>query len=561
LLAKKYALANAIQFDGSASADRVLGKIMAEDPNLRESASDALRIVELIVKEINDLDLETQKREIEKIAPELLVRKKQKKIATFPELPQAKKGEVVTRFPPEPNGYLHIGHAKAAIISREYAKRYGGKFILRFDDTNPEKEGEYYQPQKEDLKWLGIDWDEEYCTSNNLEKHYKLAEKLIKEGNAYVCCCSPEEIKSSRFNRKPCKCRKNSIEKNLAKWSELFYMPEGKAVLRLKADLESPNTAMRDPTLFRLIDAPHPIQGKKYRCWPTYDFAGAVEDSLSGVTHAFRTKEYELRDEVYYYLLDKLNLRKPLLIEYSRLSLKGMPVSKRIIKNLIDERKVAGWDDPRVPTLRGLRRRGIQPNAIHQFVLSLGISKVESEITFDQLEAINRKNLDPVSKRLYFIPNPTRLIIHGVSPRETELRLHPQFDLGKRSLKVGRVFYISKQDVNQLEIGEKIRLKELYNVEIKKITEKEVWGDYEGEKLLPKIKKIQWVPENYVELEVICPKEIFVDGAYNPDSLKTLIGYVEKEIENIKSDEIVQFERFGFCRIEKNGKLRAFFCG
>jgi glutamyl-tRNA synthetase len=541
--------------------DSVLGKLMAEKPSLKECTPEVIPVVESIVRKVNELGLANQRRELKRLAPELLRKPKQKKVVAFPELSQAIEGEVITRFPPEPNGYLHIGHAKAAIIGYEYAKRYKGKFILRFDDTNPEKEGEYYQAQKEDLKWLGIEWDKEYCTSNHLEKHYQLAKKLIKEGNAYVCTCPPEKIKSNRFNKKPCRCRRNSIEENLAKWDELFYLPEGKAVLRLKGNLESPNTAMRDPTLFRLVDAPHPLQGKKFRCWPTYDFAGAVEDSLAGVTHAFRTKEYELRDEVYYYLLDKLHLRKPLLIEFSRLSLEGMPVSKRIIKALINEGKVAGWDDPRLPTLRGLRRRGIQPQAIYQFILSQGISKVESAITFDQIEAINRKLLDPITKRLYFIPNPIRLIVYGASPKEIKLKFHPQFDLGERSLKVGRVFYISEQDAGQLKEEEKIRLKGLYNIEIKKVTKKGIWGDYLGEKLLPELKKFQWVPEDHTRLEVLEPKEILVDNRYNENSLKTITGYAEKEIEKIASDEVVQFERFGFCRIEKDGKLRAFLCG
>jgi glutamyl-tRNA synthetase len=541
--------------------DSVLGKLIAEKPSLKECTPEVIPVVESIVKGVNELGLVNQKRELKKLAPKLLRKPKQKKVVAFPELAQAKEGEVVTRFPPEPNGYLHIGHAKAAIIGYEYAKRYKGKFILRFDDTNPEKEGEYYQAQKEDLKWLGIEWDKEYCTSNRLEKHHQLAEKLIKEGNAYVCTCSPEEIKSNRFNKKPCKCRRNSVEENLAKWDELFYLPEGKAVLRLKGNLESPNTAMRDPTLFRLVDAPHPLQGKKFRCWPTYDFAGAVEDSLAGVTHAFRTKEYELRDEVYFYLLDKLHLRKPLLIEFSRLSLEGMPVSKRLIKALINEGKVAGWDDPRLPTLRGLRRRGIQPRTIYQFVLSQGISKVESAITFDQIEAINRKILDPITRRLYFIPNPIRLIVHGTSPKEIKLKFHPQFDLGERSLKVGRVFYISEQDTCQLKKGEKIRLKGLYNIEIKRIAKEGIWGNYLSEKLLPGLKRIQWVPEDYTRLEVLQPKEIFINNKYNDDSLKTITGYAEKEIEKIATNEIVQFERFGFCRIERDGKLRAFLCG
>ena len=331
-IAKKYALLNAVKYNGKANLKAVIGKVMAE---VKKEAKDIVPIIKRIVEEVNSMSLEEQKKEIEKLGIKIEEKKKEKK--KLPPLPNAKKGEVITRFPPEPNGYLHIGHAKAAFIDYEYACMYDGIFILRFDDTNPINEKkEYYDAQKEDLKWLGIEWDKEYRTSDNLPKHYELAKKLLEEGNAYICTCSEEEIKKNRREMRECKCRNESE----LDWKDFIKMEEGKAVLRLKGDMKSQNTAMRDPVLFRIIEHPHPIHGTRFRIWPTYDFYGAIEDSLSGVTHPFRSKEYELRDEVYFYLLDLLGLRKPYLMEFSRLEIRGMPVSKRKIKPLIEEGKV-----------------------------------------------------------------------------------------------------------------------------------------------------------------------------------------------------------------------------
>jgi len=300
----------------------VIGKVMAE---VAGDARENIAIVRKIVDEINRLSVAEQNERIdaEGFAPQ----EKENDEKTLPPLPNAESGSVITRFPPEPNGYLHIGHAKAAVVDYEYARMYDGKFILRFDDTNPAAEAvEFYDVQRDDLRWLGIEWDKEHRTSDNLPQHYELAEQLIRDGHAYICTCNGSAIRESRRQRTACSCRGSMT---LDRWKTFFSMDEGTAILRLKGDISSDNTAMRDPTLFRIIDHPHPVHGTRYRVWPTYDFTGAVEDSLSGVTHPFRTKEYELRDEVYFYLLDCLGLRKPHLMEFARLAIEGMPVSKR----------------------------------------------------------------------------------------------------------------------------------------------------------------------------------------------------------------------------------------
>ena len=559
--ARIYALQNAVYFNGKANSNAVVGKVIATLRKDNFSPKEIIPIVNSVVADVNKLKLDKQIAELEKIAPELLKKEKKDRDFSLPSLPDAFKGKVVTRFPPEPNGFLHIGHAKAVIVDYEYAKMYEGKFILRFDDTNPENAKiDFYDAQKEDLKWLGVEWDEEYNTSSNLEKHYKFAEQLIKQNDAYVCTCSPEDIKQGRFHGKECNCCGNVCVDNTSLWKDMLNSSLEGAILRLRGDMTCVNTAMRDPTLFRIIDKPHPIHGDKYHVWPTYDFAGAIEDSISGVTHPFRTKEYELRDQCYYKLLDLLKLRKPHLMEFARLSIDGMPVSKRKIKPLIESGKVSGYDDIRLPTLRGLKRRGILPEAIKQFVLEQGISKVESSVSFSLVEATNRKIIDTSAKRYFFVRDPQKLIVKNAPDKIKEIKFHPDNkDLGSRTVKTDNTFFIQKSDMKGLKVGDVFRLKDLYNVKIIK-KDREIIGDYSGDLLIPESLKIQWTTDSFVKINIFIPEPLFKNDEYNPNSLNKIEGYAEKSVSLIKTGEIIQFERFGFVRIENdNNKITGFF--
>jgi len=555
-IARMFALQNAIRFDGNADVKAVVGKVIGVLRKDGFSPSEVIPIVRSVVGEINKIQLDIQISELEKLAPELLKKEKKERDFSLPELPYADRGKVVTRFPPEPNGYLHIGHAKASIVDYEYSRMYDGKFILRFDDTNPENaQSEYYDVQKEDLRWLGIDWDEEYCTSNNLEKHYKLAEQLINQEDAYICNCSPEIIKEGRFHGKECCCRGISRGESIDIWKDMVSSSTEGAVLRLKGDMTCLNTAMRDPTLFRVIDKPHPIHGRKFRLWPTYDFAGAVEDSISGVTHPFRTKEYELRDECYFRILDLLNLRKPHLMEFARLSIDGMPVSKRKIKPLIEQGKVTGYDDIRLPTLRGLKKRGILPEAIKQFVISQGISKVESTVTIGILEAFNRKLIDSTTRRYFFVKDPLKLVVNVVPLKEKSINYHPtDKKLGSRIIKTGNTFFVPKADMEKIKIGDVFRLKDLFNVKIKEKNDT-IFAEYAGEELISGSAKIQWTTEEFVKMKVFVPHLLFKGDKYNPDNLETVNGFAEKSVSTIDFGEVIQFERFGFVRIENTDNM------
>jgi len=554
--ARKYALQNAIKFDGSAQLKAVIGKVIGVFQKQGVHPEEIIPLVKETVDEINSLSQEQQQKELEQLAPELLIKEKKVRDFSLAELPNVEKHKVVTRFPPEPNGYLHIGHAKAAIIDYEYAQKYDGRFILRFDDTNPEKDLlEFYDAQKKDLEWLGISWDYCYHTSDHLQKHYELCLQLITQSDAYICLCDTKKIKKGRQQKKSCPCRSLATDVHQDRWEKLLSSLEQKGIVRLKADMQSLNTAMRDPTLFRVITTPHPLQYDRFHVWPTYDFAGAVEDSVSGVTHPFRTKEYELRDEVYFFLLDKLGLRKPYLMEFARLSIEGMPVSKRKITPLIENGSVNGYDDIRLPTLRGLKRRGIIPEAIKKFVFTQGISKVESVVSFGLVEAENRKIIDPISKRLFFVPVPVELDVSDIPKSSIQIPFHPSNkSIGTRTVQIDDAFYIPSYDITGLCIGDIFRLKDLCNV---KIIDKNdvIIGKYAGTELITESKKIQWTPRNATPVEVLKPGLLFKDDVFNEQSLECIKGYVESAVNDLADGEIVQFERFGFVRVEKTNDI------
>lgn len=544
------ALLNASEHNGKTRNDAVISKVLGSRPELRGKTKEVMPIISEIVNEVNTLSLSIQKSELESKFPELLVVKPKQDRDGLPSLDGVEQGKIVTRFPPEPNGYPHIGHAKAAIIDEEYARMYGGKLIFRFDDTNPEKERlEYYAAIKVGLDWLGVKYDHVKNTSDDIELIYKKAEEIIQSGDAYVCTCNKETISKNRREMISCKCSMGDLSQNTKRWNDMFkkYKP-GDAIVRFRGDMHSENTAMRDPTLLRIIDEPHPIHKDKYRVWPNYDFAVAIEDSIDGITHAFRTKEYELRNELYYAILDKLKMRKPKVLEFSRLEFDGMPVSKRILKPLVEEGKVSGYDDPRLPTLEAMRRRGIVPEAIRKFVLSLSFTKSDTLAPFETLESFNRKIVDPTSIRLFIATDPVKLAVKNNNLTEINVTNHPQKDMGKRKIQVDGFFYISGDDAKSLKVGDEIRLLELYNIRITKVGT-EIEADMTDNTFKPQIPKIQWVPrQNVVKIEVLIPKILFVNEQFNENSLEIKQAFTEPHYLELNVGTEIQFVRYGYCR-------------
>jgi glutamyl-tRNA synthetase len=562
---KVITLKNSVEHDGKAQFDAVISKFMGSRPEQRSQAKSLIPEIKTIVQGINALPLADQKSLLEELAPGESTAGPKKQAAEklqLPPLERAVHGKVITRFPPEPNGYPHIGHAKAAIIDEEYARMYGGKLILRFDDTNPAKEKlEYYDAIREGLEWLGVKPDIVKNTSDDIELLHSYGKKLVELGGAYVCTCSQDTIHDLRAKGLPCECRRDPATA-LERIGRMFdgSYDQNEAIIRFKGDMADQNTAMRDPALFRILEGNHPKLGDKVRVWPTYDFAAPIEDSIDGVTHAMRTKEYELRNALYFAILDRLGLRKPEMIEFSRLEFEGVPVSKRKLKPLIEDGKVKSWDDPRLPTLAAFRRRGFVPEAIRKFVLSLGITLAETKPPFETLEAFNRKIIDPISPRLFFVKNPVEVRIDGAQAKEVVLKNHPtDATLGTRRVKVANTFYIAGDDAASLKVGDEIRLIELYNIKITGIDEsggsRIVKAQVGGDEIRQSMPKIQWIAKNdIVEYKVMIPKELYKGEEYNTNSLEIAQGFAESFVSALKPDTRVQFVRFGFCRIDSNNQ-------
>ncbi len=556
---RKIALQNAFEHEGKTQDKIVLAKILGTKPEFRTRIKEVSEDIKLIVSEINKMSFEEQRKEIEEKFSEILIPKeKNEEREGLPPLKNAEQGKVVTRFPPEPNGYPHIGHAKAAIINAEYAKMYDGKFILRMDDTNPEAERmEYHAAIKVGLDWLGIKFDLIKNTSDDMEIFYKKGIELINSGKAYVCTCKRENISKNRRERKACKCSKGDIKQSNQGWGKMFekFKP-GDAIVRFRGNMKADNAVMRDPVLFRIIEEKHYTLGNKYRVWPSYDFAVAIEDSIDGVTHAFRSKEFELRKDLIDAILDALNMRKPYQDFFSRLEFKGMPISKRILKPLIEEGKVSWYDDPRLPTLESLRRRGIKPEAIKKFILSLGLTKANTLAPFDALESFNRKFVDADSIRLFMVNKPKKLKIKKLPFSFVEISNHPTKDIGKRKINIDENFYISGEDVENMK-GTQIRLLGLGNINISK-NNGEIEGEFTEEEPKSGIQKIQWIPQkNAHVIKILIPKQLFIEDKFNEDSLEELEVYTEPHYLQLKDGEEIQFVRFGYCR--KDSQNQAIF--
>jgi len=571
-LALKYALQNAVLHDGKAELKAVISKVIAEKPEVRRIIREIIPLIKEVIDEVNSMSIDEQKRILQEKYPELVVKKVVKEKKKLPPLPNVEKyGKVVTRFAPNPDFVLHLGNARPAVLSYEYARMYGGKFILRFDDTDPKVKKpmpEAYELIKEDLKWLGIKWDEEYIQSKRLELFYSYAEKLIKLGGAYVDTCSADEFRQYRDSMRPCPHRDQSVEENLELWNKMLegHFGEGEAVLRVKTDLKHPDPSVRDWVAFRIIDTsknPHPIVGSKYIVWPTYNFASAIDDHVLGVTHILRAKEHMTNTVKQRFLYNYFKWEYPETIHFGRLKLKGFILSKSLIRSKIERGEFGGVDDPRLGTLAALRRRGFTAEAIRALMVDVGVKASEAIISMENLAAINRKIVDPKSPRILFVEKPVKVIIEGIENYETTISFHPDNkELGSRKIvlkgKNGKVeVFISQRDFRDLKPGSFLRLLELFNIEILDVNEKSVLAKFAGTSLNEARKRgapiIQWVPA-HENVSVMVKKPI-------GDKLVLTEGLAEKAIEKFHENTILQFYRFGFVRVDRidNGKYVVYF--
>ncbi|RJQ15685.1 glutamate--tRNA ligase [Candidatus Woesearchaeota archaeon] len=531
---EKCALQNAVKHDGKANMGSVVGAVIQEIPHFKDNMAENSKKIKAILDRVNKLSLEEQKKLLQKY-PEEVKEKKERDMFAFLNVT----GSIKTGFPPGPEKYPHIGHAKALILNYELAKKYNGKFVLRFEDTNPELvRKEFYDIMLENFKWLDVKWDKLDYASDHMQVFYDFAKKLLTEGKAYVCFCSKEIISEGRAKGTPCVCRNTAPEENLANFEKMMTsLTEGAAIVRLKIDLQHQNTTMRDPTIMRIIESEHPRTKKKYRVWPNYDFQNSIMDGIEGITHRMRSKEFELRNALQRYIQQMLALPQTSIYEFARFNLEGVESSGRIIREKIANHELTGWDDPSLTTLVALRRRGFQAKAIYDFVLSTGISKSESTLTWDDLIVHNKRILDSQCNRYFFIEHPVKISIHDTPERTVEVKLHPEQNKGKRKFKLTGTFYVDKKDFDQFRENEIIRLMDCLN--FRKHGDGFIFDSFEYEHFKGKGKHIiHWLTDDAIETNIFMP---------NHEVKK---GLAEKAVSKLKQGTIIQFERFGFCILD-----------
>lgn len=543
---RQLVLENAVKYKGKANKKYVFGSVLANFPEYKTKQEDLHKILDTLVTEINSLDIEEQKQELEKLNPSFFEKKDKVERNIFAFLNIKEGDKVISAFPPSPEKYYHIGHAKAILLNYLLAEKYKGKFYLRFEDTNPENVlPEFYDIMLEDIGWLGVKWDAVQYASDYNDLFISFAEKLIKEDKAYMCFCSAEVTSEKRNKKEECSCRNHTIEENLKFWKELPSYPEGKAVLRLKIDMAHKNTRMRDPTIFRRIDKPHPRIGSKYNIYPMYDFQNPIMDGYFNITHRFRTVEFEMASELHQYIRKILGLYDTYTYEFSRFNLEGMESSGRVIREKVNSGELIGWDDPSLPTLRALKRRGFTPEAIKQLVIESGITKAAgSTLTWDTLIKYNKRLLNDTSKRFFFIKEPVEIKVDGDKERTFALEMHPSLSLGKRDFKSCGIYLLEKEDVDSFKDKTLVRLMDninfIYDKETK--TGKFHSEDYLSFKNFSGDKKIiHFLPKD--DTQTIQATVFFPDH-------KLIKGPAEKNIETLNVGEIIQFERFGFCKLD-----------
>ena len=504
-------------------------------------------------------------------------------------------GRVHTRFPPEPNGYLHIGHAKSICLNFGLAAEFNGLCNLRFDDTNPSKEDvEYVDSIKADVRWLGFDWDErEFYASDYFEQLYEFALQLIKAGNAYVCDLNADQIREYRGTLtepgKNSPYRNRSVEENLDLFERMRMgeFADGGRTLRAKIDMASPNLNMRDPVMYRILRATHHRTGDKWCIYPTYDFAHGQSDSIEGITHSICTLEFEDHRPLYDWFLDQLNVHHPQQIEFARLNLTYTALSKRKLLQLVQQKHVTGWDDPRMPTLAGLRRRGYTPQAIRVFCERIGVAKRNSNVDIAMLEHCLREDLNRRALRVMAVLRPLRVVIENYPDSQTEeleaVNNPEDPSMGTRKVPFSRVLYIEQDDFREepprgffrLSPGREVRLRYAYIIKCVNVVKDPETGvvtelrcTYDPEtksgssQSNRKVKAtIHWASAAHaIEAEVKLYEHLFTkedpddvaEGSnwlanVNPKSLEKLkLCRLEPILATAKRGELYQFERLGY---------------
>ncbi|MEN4007189.1 MAG: glutamate--tRNA ligase [Methanobacteriaceae archaeon] len=537
-IAYKHALQNAVKHKGTAQNGAVIGMIMSSHPEFRKEASEVSKTVREVIAKINTMNSDEQLKELEKLGGMVVEEKKvaPKGLADLPEV----KGEVVLRFAPNPSGPLHIGHARAAILNNEYLKKYGGKLVLRMEDTDPRRVYlDAYKMIEEDLAWMDVKIDEKFIQSDRIPIYYEYARKLIKLGGAYMCTCEGEVFKNLKDRSKACPCRDMGIKENLRLWKEMDRMSEGDAVLRVKTDIEHKNPAIRDFPAMRIVEAEHPRTGTEYKIYPMMNFSVTVDDHLMGITHVLRGKDHLANSEKQEYIYNHFGWSIPIFIHYGRLKMEDIALSTSKAKEGIEKGIYSGWDDPRLGTIRAISRRGIMKETLYELMREIGIKIADSTLSWKKIYGLNRAILEKTANRYFFVWNLERTEIEDIpeSVKRTVLRpLHPDFlDLGNREIPFNGSVYLVKDDIKE----NVLRLMDAVNIIFK--GGKAVYQSFDLEEARDAgAQIIHWVPaDDNLEVEVVMPDASIVKGLAEP------------ACKNIGVGDVIQFERFGFARLDE----------
>jgi glutamyl-tRNA synthetase len=536
------ALQNAVKHGGVPQSGAVIGMVMGAHPELRSRAKEVAGFAKEAIADVAALSPDERVTRLRSLAPEMyeaiFAKHEHKKV--LPDLEDAEKG-VVMRFAPNPSGPLHIGHARAAALNDAYVKQYGGRYILRIEDTDPKRvDPEAYDMVVEDIKWMDLGITETVTQSSRLEIYYDLCRQLIERGGAYVCTCDNEEFKELKQKKIACPCRDRPVETNLALWQKMLdhTFHEGEVSVRIKTDLNHPDPAMRDFPAFRILDSPPHLKVKAH-VYPLMNFSVVADDHLLGVTHVIRGKDHIANTRRQRYIYDHFGWKVPIYRHYGRMGIEGVVLSTSQMHKGIEEGIYTGWDDIRLGTLRALARRGILPEALKNAMLAIGVGDTDISFSWDNLYAENRKIVDPVANRYFFVPDPVTVTIGGATKHTAHAMLHPGAAArGTRTLQFDRTVLIPQGEITSGV--SMIRLKDLFNVNV-------TWDNgtpsftYASESLADaraaKAHIIQWLPAQ--------------DAV--PCTLLTQEGEIKGMCESqVKSEpgKIVQFERIGFVKID-----------
>ncbi|MBS3115965.1 glutamate--tRNA ligase [Candidatus Woesearchaeota archaeon] len=548
----KFALKNAADFSGKVNKNVVLGQTLRERPEFKKEVPFLIKEIENVVKKVEALTVEQIQKKLLTIAPELLQQKEEVLPGPLKPLPNATIGKVVVRIAPSPSGPLHIGHAYGVALNHEYAKMYGGKLLLRIEDTNPEN---IYPPAYElierDAQWLtGNGVAQVIVQSSRLGIYYDYAEKLVAVGKAYVCTCNADEWRDMKNKGTPCSCRSLTQKEQLLRYAKMFNnYAEGEAILRLKTNIKDKNPAMRDFGILRIVEHVHPKMGKEQRVWPLMVYSVAIDDHELGVTHVLNGKDHADNAIKEKMIMEYLGWKSPEYKHWGRINFDGFELSTSKTKIAIERKQYQDWEDIRLPFLPALRRRGYQAIAFHRFALEMGLSLNDKTVTMEEfwksINSFNRELIEPKAYRYFFIDKPKEIMIKSLVKKEVFINLHPDFpEQGKRLLHVNGKFFISTEDSLDLAAKRIHRLMDCCNFKVDKVGFSFASADYKEYKNAEnKGKIIHWLPVNEtIDGEILMP-----DGT-------TLQGKGEKNMQSLNEGDIIQLERMFFARVDKKEK-------